>query len=189
MTNKPDFNRDENELEAFLVFAMATAGKSAEVTLRKVCTFVEDVDPNGDGILSACGQIDQLGMLNEKVHEHRLGNYKRFMRFVRQAWRTNLDLATCTVSELETLHGIGPKTARFFLSFTRPGQRFAILDRHILAWLREHGVKAPKNTPTQAHKYAELERKFLALVGDGDPTQVDYQIWKSKRRECKCQSN
>ena len=90
MTNKPDFNRDENELEAFLVFAMATAGKSAEVTLRKVCTFVEDVDPNGDGILSACGQIDQLGMLNEKVHEHRLGNYKRFMRFVRQAWRTNL---------------------------------------------------------------------------------------------------
>lgn len=184
--NKPDYTRDENELQEFLLFSMMVAGKNAKIVCNKLNQFAEDVDPNGDGILSACAQLDQMGMLEEKIREHKLGNYTRFLRFVREAFRKGLKIGSCSIDELETLFGIGPKTSRFFVSFTRKGCRYAILDRHVLAWLRDQGIKAPKTTPTDRRKYLELEKTYLELVGDKDPSQTDYQIWLSKRRDVKC---
>jgi len=186
INNDINHERSQQEREAFLLFCMMVAGKNAQLVLNKVNAFCEDADPNDDGIFSAMQQLDSEGLLEELVYKHKLGNYKRFLKFARES---KPDVENCSIDELEQLHGIGPKTARFFVSFTRPNQRFAILDRHVLAWLRERGVKAPKNTPTQREKYAELEKTYLELVGDGDPTQTDFQIWSSKRRECKCQNN
>jgi len=188
INNDIDFNRNENEKQAFLLFAMMVAGKNAQLVLNKVNEFCEDVDPNDDGIISACGQLDQLGMLEEKVYKHKLGNYKRFFTFIREALRSGLDLDTCTTDDLEKLHGIGLKTSRFFLSFTRPDQNHAILDRHVLSWLRERGVDAPKSTPTKKERYEELERTYLEMVAEfgEDATQKDYQIWLNRRRKVKC---
>jgi len=182
INNDPNFERNEQEKQAFLLFSMMVAGKNAQLVLEKVNTFIEDVDPNNDGVFSACAQLDQLGMLEEKVYEHKLGNYTRFFKFIREIWRKGVDLDTCTTDDLECLHGVGPKTSRFFLSFTRPNQTFAILDRHVLSWMREQGVKAPKTTPTDKRKYAELEKVYLEMAGK-DPTHRDYEIWKQKRRK------
>lgn len=183
INNDINYERGQQEREAFLLFCMMVAGKNAQLVLQKVNAFIEDIDPNDDGIFSAMRQADQEGLLETYVYKHKLGNYTRFLKFAREH---KPDVETCSIDELEKLHGIGPKTARFFVSFTRRGARHAILDRHVLAWLREKGVDAPKNTPTKPEEYSRLERAYLDLIGDKDPAQTDYSIWLERRRKCEC---
>lgn len=183
ISNDINHDRQPQELEAFLLFCVMVAGKNAQLVLDKVNAFVEDVDPNDDGVFSACMMLDQEGLLEEKVYQHKLGNYTRLLHFLRSP---KPDLEDCSLEELEALHGIGLKTARFFVSFTRPGQRFAILDRHILKWLREQGVRTPKNTPTKEEEYSRLEQEYLKRIGDANPASADFDIWSARRRKCKC---
>ncbi len=90
-----------------------------------------------------------------------------------------LDLRTCTVEELEAIYGIGPKSARAFIMWSRPGVRHAIIDTHILKWLKQQGVvKVPKATPT-GKQYLRLEQEFLNRVPmDMSPAEFDLSIWK-----------
>jgi thermostable 8-oxoguanine DNA glycosylase len=88
------------------------------------------------------------------------------------------------LDDLLAIHGVGNKTARFFLLHTRGGD-YAVLDTHILAWLRENGVEdAPKNTPTNTQKYKELEKKFRYLSRVKFPylsdAQIDLLIWSDQ---------
>ena len=90
-----------------------------------------------------------------------------------------LDLRTVTVPELESIKGIGPKTARFFVMSSREGVQHATLDIHILRWLVEQGVECvPGQTPT-GKTYARLEQEFLDRVPSGlTPAEFDLVIWK-----------
>jgi len=64
--------------------------------------------------------------------------------------KSNLDLATCSVSDLEKIRGIGPKTARMFVLCARPNQKLAVLDTHILSFMREElGINTPKILQTK----------------------------------------
>lgn len=94
-------------------------------------------------------------------------------------------LRVCTVEDLENIKGIGAKTARFFIMHSRPNQRIAVLDTHILHWLRDQGVAAPKTTPSKgSKKYKDLELTFLTLadkLGE-DPAILDLRIWNEYSR-------
>ena len=97
----------------------------------------------------------------------------------------DLDLRTCSLDDLLNVYGVGNKTARFFLLHTRQGCDYAVLDTHILAWLRDNGVEdAPKNTPTNSKKYQELEKKFRYLSRLRYPylsdAQIDLLIWSDQ---------
>ena len=96
----------------------------------------------------------------------------------------DLDLETCTLDDLLAIHGVGNKTARFFLLHTRGGD-YAVLDTHILSLMRSHGVPdAPKNTPTNTKKYKELEKQFRLLSRLNFPylsdAQIDLLIWSDQ---------
>ena len=82
--------------------------------------------------------------------------------------------------ELEEIHGIGPKTSRFFIMWTRPGANYAALDTHILKWLALRGHKVPKSTPS-GKKYKEIEKIFLREAAElgMSPQELDTIIWKS----------
>lgn len=89
-------------------------------------------------------------------------------------------LRSCTVEDLETIRGIGPKTSRFFLLHSRPAQRLAVLDTHILKWLRSQGVLTPATTPPKGSKlYKTLEEKFLELCDSKGwaYAEADLKIW------------
>ncbi|NBP02621.1 MAG: hypothetical protein EBU90_21370 [Proteobacteria bacterium] len=90
-----------------------------------------------------------------------------------------LDLKTCSVSDLESVRGIGPKTARCFLMHSRRGARYAGLDTHALKYMREKGIDVPKSTPT-GKKYLELEAKFLELADRSGKSvaEFDLEIWR-----------
>jgi thermostable 8-oxoguanine DNA glycosylase len=68
---------------------------------------------------------------------------------------------------------------------SRPNQRIAVLDTHILHWLRDQGVAAPKTTPLKgSKKYKDLELTFLTLadkLGE-DPAILDLRIWNEYSR-------
>jgi len=90
-----------------------------------------------------------------------------------------LNLRKCSPEDLEAIYGIEPKTARAFIMWSRPGESYAILDTHILKWLKEQGIEnVPKATPTSKN-YDRLEAEFLDLVPeDKSAAEFDLQIWK-----------
>ena len=90
------------------------------------------------------------------------------------------NLKNVSVEELESIKGIGSKTARFFVLHSRPKVRHAVLDTHILKWMGSLGVNVPKATPPKK-KYKELEEKFLALADERKMSvaDLDLHIWKT----------
>jgi thermostable 8-oxoguanine DNA glycosylase len=59
----------------------------------------------------------------------------------------------------------------------------AVLDTHVLAWLRSLGISAPKLSPT-GKAYARLERAIVEIcrVTGVSPAQLDLAIWRERQR-------
>ena len=180
--NAPNFNRDLAELEAFFVFCCCVPGKKAELTINTLEGFLE---PCADTItpFEYIMILQDEYRLEEELKRHKVGQYNRIYRCLSHAASSGIDLETCTVEDLEAIPGIGPKTARFFVMFSRPNQRYAALDTHILAFLRDRGHQAPRQTPQNAARYKDLEQAFLSICDreNVDPTTFDYEIWKKGR--------
>lgn len=182
INNDPDYTRSEAELQAFLIYGVAVAGKSAKSTLPRIQEFLQ---PCEDGTVTPwdmIGMLQQDGMLRERLEECHVGMYGRMMKFLSVVAHKRPNLRECSVQDLEALPGVGPKTARFFIMFNRPKQRLACLDTHILTYLREKGHDAPKSTPANPKKYAKLEKAWLdACDQEGrDPAEFDYEEWKKR---------
>ncbi len=166
------------EIERKLVYSVIVAGKSAKFAEQAVTRFLSSVFSEE----TPFQYIDRLvteGTLNAHLRASRCGNYTKTWKCLARVIK--LDLWTCTVTDLESIHGIGPKTARFFLLWTRPGIRVAALDTHILKWLCRvrPDLKVPKSTPPAGQKYNELEQAFLQEADDMKltPRELDYRVW------------
>ena len=108
-----------------------------------------------------------------------MGQYTRINKAFRAA--VNLDLDNLTIESLESVPGLGPKTARMVILYYEPNAECIPLDTHILKWLRANGYDAPKSTPQAGKKYRELELAFLAEGKKRGltPAEWDTQVWKS----------
>lgn len=161
---------DKVRLQEWFVFGVCVPGKSARQTAEKVEAMLEDMRgvthkalPGAEyrkntpfGCIRTAMAFGKLGWY---LRKHRLGQYRRIGRALRgMVW---IDPATATLEELEAIHGVGAKTARMLLLYTRPDQEMIPLDTHVLKWLRAHGYDAPKSTPPPGKKYRELEAAFI----------------------------
>lgn len=167
----------KEELEYRLLYSMVVAGKSAKFADAAMERFLGD--PAGDWTpFMYVEYLVTRGLLRQHLEEARTGNYTKLALAFEQVAKADIDLATCTPTDLEAIHGIGPKTSRFFIIWTRPEASFAALDTHVLKWLRHVGHKAPKSTPSGA-KYAYFEGIFLALAKTRGMTarDLDAAIW------------
>ncbi|KKN78083.1 hypothetical protein LCGC14_0353100 [marine sediment metagenome] len=168
------------ELQARLIYAVLVAGKSANFAEMKVLALVGNrIDEMPFDIVNAHIQCDDL---DDWLRSERTGSYGRLMKCFPDLIK--LDPRTCTIQELEAVHGIGPKTARFFILWTRPDAMCAALDTHVLKWLRSLGYDAPKSTPQAGARYEELEQAFLreAKQRGKTPRELDYEIWERYAR-------
>ncbi len=173
------FSRTDYELQEFLLFCVAVAGKSSEIQSRKLDIFLA---PHTHLPFERIKSLVAQGNFMDVLMQSKLGQYRRIGKAYVNLAHSGLDLRTCTIEELEKIEGIGPKTSRFFMLHSRPNQELAVLDTHILSWLRTRGWKAPKATPSQPI-YGKLEVAFLMeCIWSGlTPAALDLSIWKSRQ--------
>jgi len=175
-TQITNYNRTDAELQAFWLFCILVAGKNADTAAGVLGRMLQEV-PEGSTPFEYLRSLGSIALRNSLV-AHRAGQYARVTRAIEES--LSLDLRTASIEDLEGIFGVGPKTARFFVLHSRPGVRVAVLDTHILKWLRDHHEFAPKSTPGR-RQYAELERAFLRLADAYFPgvaiADVDLLIW------------
>jgi thermostable 8-oxoguanine DNA glycosylase len=174
---------DDHMFQAWILFCVAVAGKTAKTTTRAINNFLSDrrVD---EAPFDYIGYLVSINRLEHKLKEHRVGQYSKLIKaFDILSCVTVRQLRTWSPEEFENIPGIGPKTSRFFIQSTREGTRYGVLDTHVLAWLRERGHNVPKSTPSK-NKYAAIEKLYLdeaASLGI-NPRDLDTQIWLSRAR-------
>ena len=177
-----DFNRTKADLELFAIFAVCVAGKKPQQTADKVNDHFRDTQTPTKQLtpFETIKSLVKIRVFGAYLQMAKVGQYKRIYRALRDLAESSIDLKTCTVEDLEAIHGIGPKTSRFIIMHSRPKQRLATLDTHILRWMRDQGIETPKATPQSKKLYKELEQKFLTLCDKRAilPSQLDLKIWK-----------
>ena len=187
--SKPQAITDLWQLEGRLIYALIVAGKSAKFAAEATARVLERVRDH-ESPFDMVRRVAREGLmgLRSVLRLARTGNYNRIARALFNVAKAGLDRRTVTPEELERFHGIGPKTARFFITWTRPAERYAVLDVHILRWLRDQGYDPPKSTPT-GRRYRQLEEAFLteADMRGKRPSELDAEIWRagSRRRRGK----
>jgi len=174
--NITDFNRTDSQLEMFWLFCIAVAGKNSDTTSKLLALMLY---AHQDRPFDYLRDLGQTGIHNMLVANHS-GQYRRISKAFTQS--VDLNLRTCTLEDLMSIYGVGPKTARFFLLHSREDCQHAVLDTHILKWMQDHGIgNAPNATPQNANTYAKYERLFYMLAKSYFPgmslAQADLLIW------------
>lgn len=177
--NITDFELSDDGLELVMLFWICAAGKKAVTAagnLSRMLRYGSDTS----GKTKPFDIILFFGDdLPDVMKKHGLGCYNNKSRTMLGLARSGLNLRSCSVSDLEKIKGIGPKTSRCFLIHSRKDVRHAGLDTHCLKYLRDNGVEVPKSTPS-GRKYLQLEQKFLEMLDRSGKTlaEFDLEIWR-----------
>jgi len=191
-TDVTKFDRTEAQLQEFLMFCVAVAGKTAkQISFALECflrypTYIDTIQVgktlhNPTMSLTPFEKIkwlDGQGKLVEALQFAKLGQYTKLERVFRYLANNRLNLKSCTVDQLEEIKGIGPKTSRFFILHTRKTEDIACLDTHVLKYLAKLGHDVPK-APPNGKNYKRLEKAFIEHAKElGKPTyELDLEIW------------
>lgn len=200
-----DFNRTDAELEELILFLIAVAGKGADRTSKLIWqAFHAGKDKYSPfTYIRALDQVGEGGV-RELLETLKIGNYTRLTRAFLEIAHSGMNLRTCTKEDLMKIHGVGRKSASCFLAWTRRGEKVAMLDTHLLKYLRYwqetytvypkghpehnpfsastllHGITIPKSTPSSKKLYDRLEQAYLAICRTlyKDPTEYDLEVWR-----------
>jgi len=171
-----DYGRSRAELEEYFLFCLAVAGKKAVMIAAKVAEFLKGAAP-GETPFEYVLRIEREGTLSDRLKEVRLGKYALLEAAYSAAARIG-DISAASVEQLEALPGVGPKTARFFILHSRRDAKVAVIDTHVLKFLRERGHDVPKGFPT-AQTYRRLEAVMLdEMEASGlSRAEFDLAVW------------
>jgi thermostable 8-oxoguanine DNA glycosylase len=174
-------DRTTDELEECLLFCIVVAGKTATTQQRLLKTFLS-YPSKSSSPFTLIREMNTAGVLSQQLMLSKLGQYTRLTTCFRDLVNKSFDLRTCTVNDLESIHGIGPKTARFFLTCTRENVRFGVIDTHLLKFMRDylHEQNIPATTPGNRKEYSRLENIYLDYADSigANPAKLDLAIWK-----------
>jgi thermostable 8-oxoguanine DNA glycosylase len=181
-----DFHRTDSELQSFLIFAVAVAGKNADSVAPKVNRMLKDWKTQPFTYLR-----QNRDWIETIMREYRMGPYDQRM-IPAMNGIIDLDLRTCTIADLEAIKGIGPKTSRFFMLHSRPDQEMVVLDVHLLRYCKQKfRMKVPKSTPS-GKRYLAIEAEAVRRIKRRFPktsfAEFDLNAWilmRSKGKEKK----
>jgi len=190
--NITNYDRTKNELECFLLFCIVVAGKTAYIQARKLDEFLTSINtrlmmPEHIGPFQTIKSAKQHGILMQEIQKAKLGQYKKIYAAFDYLTERKINLSLTIPLELEHIPGVGMKTSRFFClhSDARFQNRIAILDTHILKFIRENiDSSAPKSTPVNYKSYMKWEEKFINWCeqNNKDVASFDLEVWKSFAR-------
>mgnify|MGYP003508489885 CR=1 FL=1 len=200
--NFTNYNRTEEELQEMLLFCIMVAGKRSDAAARSLDGFLawvrksadqwEDATPfeciraitrgsRAGGPSAVAEAIKVYNNLNPGLGIGQLRRMGQAMTDV--AYLFNTYLKEVSFESLCRTHGIGPKTASLFLVHSREGERRAILDTHLLKYLRKHEERlglewgVPQHTPANIRVYRELEAAVLAEADRLEMTPAAFDLW------------
>jgi thermostable 8-oxoguanine DNA glycosylase len=187
--NITKYDRTVSELQEFWLFCLCVAGKNSMVQAQKLNALMLNIPASYTPFqwIQLCqSQNYRYGTIRRQLMAVKMGQYDRLTEAMLQS--CELDLQTCTLEHLTGLHGVGPKTARFFLVHTRQNAEYAVLDTHILKWMRDEAKIKNVPTKTPNHKqYRELEQQCLKALKKHYPdytvAEADLLIWISQRNK------
>lgn len=198
-TNITNYNLSDEDLERHILFWVCAAGKNGVTAAKSLSkfeslmrtfaavdpylTYAKKVKPDNSTLFELISAMT-FSALWGTMRNAGIGCFTIKARTFKQLANSGLNLRTCGVDDLEAIRGIGPKTARCFLIHSRPNQKLAGLDRHILNFLRDTGYDVPKSTPT-GKKYKQIEQWFLqeADKAGKNISEFDLEIWNKYRDE------
>ena len=193
-----NFERDNFELEEFLLFCIVVAGKTAYIQAQKLNDFLNSINtrlmmPEHISPFQSLISADHHGILLDEIHKAKLGQYKKIYSAFKFITENRYDLTKMTPEKLELIPGVGMKTSRFFLLHSDKNYKnhIAILDTHILKFIRENiDSKAPKSTPTIKVTYKYWEDMFLywCQCNNKNVAEFDLEVWKSYARVAKIEN-
>lgn len=174
--NITNYDRTDYELELFWLFCLFVAGKNSDTASNKLSQLLEDITP----WQTPFEYLHTIDIFNKLVLI-KSGQYNRLDRAINES--LSINLRTCDLDDLTKIYGVGPKTARFFLLHTRPQCYYAVLDTHILKWIRNHAEysDAPKDTPQNTVEYEKWSDVAIKLMNMEYPgmnlADIDLLIW------------
>jgi len=186
-TKMTRYGLNQHQLEETALFSVlavqANAASSAKRLdwilryLRKI--FKKDRRTGPFAILQRWLAFHSIAELRAMMKSLGIGKHGMKSRAFFELVYSGLDLKTCTLEDLEKIHGIGRKTSRFFVLHTRPKVRVAALDTHILAYMRDQGFDVPQSAPGSAKRYNEIEQQFIEHADSlgRDIAEFDLEIW------------
>jgi len=183
-TDITNYELTDLELEEHILFWVCAAGKNgvtaAKCLERLMGTMEEEYPPKIREPFRMIRRFDE--QMESWLKYAGIGCFNAKARTFKALAYSNINLRTCSVDELENIPGIGPKTARCFLIHSRPNQRLAGLDVHILRFLKDNGYDVPKSTPT-GKKYKQIEQWFLDEADKAEKpiAEFDLEIWNKYR--------
>lgn len=176
---------DDATLMWFAVFGLTVAGHKAKTTMGCIAKFVafgpklESESPY-EYIL----RLDRERRLEAAVRASGFGNFRKNTLGLRDLANRGVEaIREGTFHSLRTIHGVSFKTAAFILAYTR-GAKVAVLDTHILQWLRSLGHDVPRATPQSRASYERISSIFFkeAEARGTTPAALDLQIWKERSK-------
>lgn len=179
-SNITNYYRNRVQLEEFLLFTIIVAGKRATVQAQKLEEFLKP----GIWPFSFIRCLVKDGGLRRHLEHCGIGQYDRIEKSFTAVAHADINLRTVGWVSLATFHGIGLKTAKFFLLHSRPGERHAVLDTHVLRELRRlyPRRRVPESTPGKPEEYFRLEKLWLDHLekkGCTDYAAADLAVWNA----------
>jgi len=166
----------------FALFACCVQGKKSKPQAVKFNAWLADVYQQYPQYLGRPFELIRnlpLWGLPASLMAHKIGQYTRLQSTWKGLAHKYQDGDRFTVAGLETISGIGPKTARFIVGYCF-NEPVAILDVHMLAYLSTQNICVPNETPQNRKRYAELEAEVLRIAQElgVHPLDFDYAVWK-----------
>ena len=182
-----DYNRNEWQLQEFLIYCVCVAGKKSEIESPKVRKFC--LDPRFGFNLKPFDLIKKLLGVSSVEEDGLMQHLKKYkIAPYQQRYNSLKDIVTLlpdnlsevTLDQLQEVRGISTKTSRFFLTHSQADFDEPILDTHILRFLRDQGHdQVPESTPQNPKVYAKVAKLFkaIAIARKQSVTDLDLQIW------------
>jgi len=182
-----DYNRNEWQLQEFLIYCVCVAGKKSEIESPKVRKFCMDAR-FGHGLtpfelirkLLSVSSVEEDGLM-QHLKKHKIAPYQqRYNSFKDIVTLLDGDLREVTIDQLQEVRGISTKTSRFFLTHSREDFDEPVLDTHILRFLTDFGYKdVPQSTPQNPKVYEKFSKIFrsIARFEGKSVTDFDLEVW------------
>jgi hypothetical protein len=170
-----DYHRSRRQLEGLVLYSvMAWARDSNRAKEALEC-------PPARTPFGRIRKAIRQGTLQAAVEATRIGDYRKRTRAIIAA--VELDPRTVDVATLASC--IGLKSARLVILHSRSDAQCAVLDRHVLAYLRELGYDVPeRDTPSSPRRYKQLEQIVLneCQRQGRNPAELDLTTWVERSR-------